>query len=45
MQGSVIWRGLLGFDGLEEEVADAAGFEGAGRLEIFELEEDAAGSR
>jgi len=45
MQGSVIGGGLLSSDGLEEEVADAAGFERAGRLKVFELEEDPAGSR
>ena len=29
-------------EGAADQVADAAGFEGAGRLEVFEFEEDAA---
>ena len=45
MQGSVIGGGLLSSDGLEEEIANTTGFERAGRLEVFELEEDPAGSR
>lgn len=44
MQRSVIGGGLLSFDGLKEEVADAAGLKGARRLEILELEEDATWS-
>lgn len=44
VQGAGVGGGVcLGFDGLEEEVAYAAGFEGAGGLEVFEFEEDAAG--
>lgn len=42
MEGSVIGRGLLCFDCLKQEVADTARFERAGRLKIFEFEEDAA---
>ncbi len=30
-------------EGAADQVADAAGLEGAARLEVFELEEDAAG--
>jgi len=44
VQRSVIGGGLLSFDGLEEEVADAAGFKGARRLQVLELEEDATWS-
>lgn len=35
--------GRVGLEGVQEQGADAAGFEGAGRLEVLELEEDAAG--
>ena len=33
----------MGEEGAADQVADAAGLEGAGGLEVFELEEDAAG--
>ena len=36
-------RGVQGLRGVRvDEIADATGFEGAGGLEIFEFEEDAA---
>lgn len=40
MWGSVVARGLLCLDRAEHAIPDAARFEGAGRLEVFELEED-----
>lgn len=36
-------RGWMSEEGAADQVADAAGFEGAGGLQVFKFEEDAAG--